>query len=218
MTNREAYEMWTSKNSKWANWAKPAPFVMKNSGAGNQSSADHYINNDLPVILYLDELKKDTAVFLDLPDYYSINEGLALARIGWRPVPLYNGTNEQPGAMVLVDNHGIEKALIWGAGVLKTITTDENAPPVFLLDSNRRHRYKMNVSVFDNSWDVYAQDIPSAEFFLENGIDKIIIRGDKVEKDLRLIFYGFQKKGIRFFRTNGYEEAQAFKIKKVLLP
>jgi len=207
MTNREAFEIWASKNSKWTSWVKPAPFVMSGGGGANNKNPDHYINSDLPVIMYLDELKKDTAVFLDLPDYYSINEGLALAKIGWRPIPLFNGTNEQTGAMALVDNHGIEKALLWGAEILKSMDFDMEAPPVFLLDSNRRHRYKMNVSVFDNSWDLFKQDIPSAEYFLENGIDKIIIRGDKVEKDLRLIFSGFQKKGIKFFLTNGYEEA-----------
>ena len=205
MTSREAFEIWASKSSKWTSWVKPAPFVMSGAGGANNKNPDHYINNDLPVIMYLDEPKKDTAIFLDLPDYYSINEGLALAKIGWRPVPLFNGTNEQPGSMALVDNHGIEKALLWGAEVLKSIGFDMEAPPVFLLDSNRRHRYKMNVSVFDNSWDLFKQDIPSAEYFLENGISKIIIRGEKVEKDLRLIFRGFQKKGIKFLLTNGYD-------------
>ena len=217
MTYREAFEIWTPEKSKWSNWVKPAPFVMNGSGGDEKTGAEHYINNDLPVILYLEEIKKDTAIFLDLPDYYSINEGLALAKIGWRPIPLYNATNRQPGAMALVDNSGIEKALLWGAKVLKTIAPEENAPPAFLLDSNRRHRYKMNVSVFDNSWDVYAQDIPSAEFFLENGINKIIIRGEKIEKDLRLIFRGFQKKGIKFLITNGYEEAKEVKVRRVVV-
>jgi len=214
MTSREAFEIWAPENSKWANWVRPALFVMNDFGSENQSGAGHYINDEIPVILYLNEILKDTAVFLDLPDYYSINEGLALAKMGWRPVPLFNGTNEQTGAMALVDNHGIKKALIWGVGVLRSIDFEENAPPVFLLDSNRRHRYKMNVSIFDNSWDLYSQDIPSAEYFLDSGIRKIIIRGEKIEKDLKVIFQGFQKKGIKFYLTNGYEEAKAVRIRR----
>ena len=31
----------------------------------------------------------------------------------------------------------------------------EDAMPAFLTDRNRLQRYKMDVSVFDNSWDVY---------------------------------------------------------------
>ena len=91
-----------------------------------------------------------------------------------------------------------------------------DAPPTFLLDSNRMNRFKMNVSVFDNSWDIYAQDLPSAEYFLKNGINKIIVRGEKIQKDLRKILYKFQKKGIKILYTNGYEEPKGVKIKKTL--
>jgi hypothetical protein len=92
------------------------------------------------------------------------------------------------------------------------ITND--AAPAFLLDSNRTHRFKMNVSVFDNSWDLYDQDIPSAEYFLNNGIYKIIVRGDKVQNDIAKILYKFQKKGIMIFFTKGYDEPTEVSIKK----
>jgi len=214
MTNREAFEAWTSGESKWASWVRPVPFVMYGCNCASEGDENHYISFDIPYVLYVEKLKKDTAIFVDRCGYNSVNEGLALAEYGWRPIPLYNGTNEHPGAMALVDNHGIECALLWGADVLKTLSFEKDAPPAFLLDSNRMHRYKMKVSVYDNSWDLYNQDIPSPEYFISNGIDKVIIVGEKIQKDLRIIFYEFQKKGIRFFYTDGYNKPTEVRIKK----
>ena len=91
---------------------------------------------------------------------------------------------------------------------------DKNAPPAFLLDSNRMNRYKMNLSVFDNSWDIYAQDLPSAEYFLKNGINKMIVRGEAIQTDLQKILYSFQQKGISIYLTNGYENIQKISLKK----
>ena len=121
--------------------------------------------------------------------------------------------------MALVDNHGIEKALIWGAGLLKNMILKsevlrDDAPPAFLLDSNRMHRYKKDISVFDNSWDLYNQDIPSPEYFLKNGINRIVVRGDKINKDLSKILYSFQNKGVKILFTNGFEAPREVTLKK----
>jgi len=172
------------------------------------------MNHDIPEVIYLDVVQKDTAIILDLPGYESINEGLALAKTGWRPIPLYNGTYEQNGAMALVNNHVINYSLLWGAGVLKSMELDDDAPPVFLLDSNRTHRFKMNVSVFDNSWDIYKQDLPTAKYFIQNGIKKIIVRGDKIHNDLSLILHKFQNKGISIMFTNGFDTPEEIVIKE----
>ena len=82
------------------------------------------------------------------------------------------------------------------------------------LDKNRTNRFKMDSSVFDNSWDIYDQDMPSAEYFLKNGIKKIIVRGASIQKDLRVILYKFQKKGIQIFFTNGYEKPSRMIIRR----
>ena len=143
MTGREAFEKWAPSGCKWVDWVRPVAFIMRHTSELNQ-----IMDYTIPSINYINELQTDTAIFLDLPGYESIKEGLALAMLGWRPVPLYNGTNEQQGATPLVDNHGIEKALIWGAQKLKGIDIKNDAPPAFLLDSNRLHRYKSNDSCF----------------------------------------------------------------------
>ena len=210
MTGREIFKIWAPRESKWTDWVRPVPFVAISDSCRASRAMDFVV----PSIDYLDRVETNTAIILDLPDCDSIKEGLALAKLGFRPIPLYNGTCEQAGAMALVDNHVITSALVWGASELNKLDIPVNAPPAFLVDSNRAHRFKMNVSVFDNSWDLYNQDMPSAEYFMNNGINKIIVRGETIQKDLARILYDFQKKGIVILFTNGYEKPSMNKIKK----
>ena len=202
MTGRDIFNIWAPSGAGWVDWVRPTAFVtIKNTG--QQTCICNFV---IPKVYYIDVLKPDTAIILDLPDYESITEGLALAKLGYRPIPLYNGTEGQEGALAIVETHNITCALVWGAAKLGEIDIPDDAPPVFLLDSNRTHRYKMDVSVFDNSWDLYDQDIPSPEFFSKNGIDKIIIRGDSVQEDLERIFIKFQNKGFKIYFTGGYDK------------
>ena len=210
MTGRDAFKLWAPVGARWVDWVRPALFVAIN----DRFETNSVHNFTIPNISYISEPRADTAVIIDLPGYDSVTEGLALARLGFRPIPLYNGTTEQDGAMALVDNHPIESALRWGASQLETMEIAINAPPTFLLDSNRMHRFKMNVSIFDNSWDLYDQDIPSVEYFLSNGVDKIVVRAEKVHEDVVKILYKFQKKGITVLFTNGYDYPKEVAIKK----
>lgn len=209
MTGKDIFKIWAPVDAKWTEWVRPVPFV----SLDDSSRKNTVYNFIIPKINYISKPLTDTAIIIDLPGYESISEGLALAQIGFRPIPLYNGTNEQKGAMALVDNHAIASALIWGVAELKKIEIGSNASPVFLLDSNRTHRFKMSSSVFDNSWDIYDQDMPSAEYFMNNGINKIIVRSEKVQKDLNKILYKFQQKGITIFFTEGYERPREVMIK-----
>ena len=59
-------------------------------------------------------------------------------------------------------------------------------------------------SLFDNSWDIYPQDLPSAEYFQKNEIRKIIVIGDEISADLKKILYGFQKKKMEIFLAERY--------------
>jgi len=210
MTGKEVFQIWAPTGAKWADWVRPVLFV-----ACDQSNPPNTAANfTIPEIYYLNELENHTAVFLDLPSHAGVKEGLALAALGWRPIPLYNGVNGQRGAMALVNNQAIESALIQGADKLKELTIAPDAPPAFLLDSNRTNRSRISVSVFDNSWDLYSQDIPSAKYFLENGITRIMVRGQAIQKDLAKILYEFQKKGLTILFTNGYEKAKEVSVKK----
>jgi len=210
MTGRDTFKTWAPSGARWIEWIRPVQFVAIDNIKQTNSACKFII----PTIFYIDKLETDTAIFLDLPGHDSIEEGLALAKLGFRPIPLYNGTNEQQSAMALVDNHMISSALTWGALELEKLNISATAPPVFLLDSNRAHSYKMSVSIFDNSWDLYYQDIPSAAYFLEKEINRIIIRGDTIQTDLAKLLYNYQKKGIKILFTKGYDNPKETIIKK----
>ena len=198
MNNKDIYMIWAPYGKKWVDWVRPVPFVAMNYF----SKMYYYSEYIIPEIDYVDNRFENAAVIVDMPGTESVMEGLALAKHGYRPIPIYNGTMEQLGAKATVDNQSVGMALIWGAGKLKEIEIKENALPAFLTDSNRMNRFKMSVSMFDNSWDVYPQDIPSADCFLNNNIHKIIIIGEKVSKDLKKILYKFQEKKIEIYLLN----------------
>ena len=210
MTGKEIYKIWAPTEAKWVDWVRPVPFV-----GINESFEGYEVDEFLiPKINYIKEPISDMAIIIDLPGNNSIKEGIALAKIGFRPIPIYNVTDEQNGATATVDNRAIKMGLIKGALELKKIEIPDNAPPAFLLDTNRMNRYKMDQSVFDNSWDIYAQDMPSAEYFLKNGINKIMVRGESIQKDLKKILYTFQTKGIQIFWINEYENIKQVRLIK----
>ena len=210
MNDKDIFKLWAPLNTKWVDWVRPVPFI--GISTIQQTNIPH--KYEIPTINYIDKTVKDTAYIMDLPGYESIVEGMGLAELGFRPIPLYNGTIPQPKAMALVDNSGIQEVLIWGTSVLEKLNIPSDALPVFLLDSNRLLRFKMQLSIFDNSWDIYDQDIPSCEYFRINGISKIVVRADKINRDLAKILYKFQRKGITIYLCNGYDKPKEYHIKK----
>ena len=210
MTNKEAYKIWAPYGKKWVDWVRPVPFVSMNE----YSKKYNFSGIAMTDIDYIDESFNNTAIIVDLPGVQSVMEGIGLAKVGYRPIPIYNGTIEQPSARATVDNQSVGMALMCGAEKLIQIDISDEALPAFLLDSNRMNRFKMEISVFDNSWDVYHQDLPSADYFIDNGIQKIVVVGERISKDLKKIFYGFQKKGISIYLKKEYEKPKKIIIRK----
>lgn len=210
MTNKDIYKIWAPKGARWVDWVRPVPFI----GIGKKAKIYEVGDFSIPNITYINQMQKDMAIIVDLDENNSIKEGLALAKLGYRPIPIYNGTSAQEGAMATVNNDAIQIGLIKGAAKLEKIKIDKNAPPVFLLDSNRMNQYKMNESVFDNSWDIYHQDLPTSEYFLKNGINKILIVGNVFQKDLKKILYKFQKENIKILFTTRQEEIKEVHISR----
>ena len=210
MTNKEIYKIWAPDKKRWVDWVRPVPFI----NIDDSSSRKEFIDYRIPSINYLKEVLNDTALIIDIPGIASIKEGIALAKLGYRPIPIFNGTDPPIGTISTTNNQIIKPLLIWGAFELKNIKLKNDAPPVFLLDQNRLNRYKINNGIFDNSWDIYDGDLPSPKYLLENGINKIIVRGNFQAKDLRKILYKWQKNNIKIFFTDGYEEPKELKLKK----
>lgn len=211
MDGKEIYKIYAPTDAKWTEWVRPVPFVAINT-------YDRKMLGDWKErkILFLKQYEQDTAIFVDLPGKESIEYGIALAGIGYRPIPIFNGVDEQQGAQATTDTYLVESGLISGSQRLKEMQLKKDANPAFLLDSSRMNRYRAKESIFDNSWDLYGQDIPSLEYFQKNGIQKIIVVGTTIQRDLRKIFFKFQDGGIKFYWTDGYITAKEVKLKKTL--
>lgn len=212
MTARELYCVWAPTGKKWVDWVRPVPFVAMNE----YSKQYHFSDFSIPTIDFPDDACAEAAIIVDLPGVESVKEGIALAKAGYRPIPIYNGTIEQQGARATVDNQSVGVGLMLGAVELSKLEISDDALPAFLLDSNRMHRFKMEIALFDNSWDIYPQDIPSAEYLLQNGVRKIIVIGESLSKDLKKILYEYQKKKIAILLTNGYEAPKKLTLRRPL--
>ena len=211
MTGKEIYKIFAPNGAKWTEWVRPVPFVAID--IYNRKDISNWIDRK---VIFLEHYQRNTAIFVDLPNKESIELGIALAHIGYRPIPIFNGVDEQDGSRFTTNTYLIEESLINGAEKLKNIQLKSDATPAFLLDSMRTNRYRANESIFDNSWDLYGQDIPSVQYFKLNDISKIIVVGNEIQRDLRKIFFKFQDDGFEFYLTDGYSPVKKIILKKTL--
>lgn len=208
MTNKDCFKIWAPFNKKWIDWVRPVPFIAINENTKKFQPT----NFNLPILSELDKNDKSMAVIVDLPGLQSVEVGIKMAKIlGYRPIPIHNGTVEQKGSHATTDNTSISSALVWGALELKNIEIKDDANPVFLTDTNRLQRHRIDVSVFDNSWDVYHQDLPTEDYFLQNGITKLLVISENLSKDLKKIFAQYPHKKIQILLTDGYEKPKCIK-------
>lgn len=212
MTDKELYRIWAPLGKRWIEWVRPVPFVEIHE----HSKGYNYTLFEVPAVDFPEAKFADAALIVDLPGAESVGMGIALAKDGYRPIPAFNGTIEQPGARTTVDNQSVGMGLIRGAVELQKIELKDDALPAFLLDSNRLHRHRIDVTVFDNSWDIYPQDMPSADYFIQNGIRKIVVIGDFLARDLKKILYDYQKKKIEIYFKKGYNDPKKVRIRKQL--
>ena len=211
MKGKEIYKIYAPNGAKWIDWVRPVPFVAIDTY--NRKPIANFLDRKA---MFLKKYQQDTAIFIDLPGKESIELGIGLAHMGYRPIPVFNGTDEQQGSQATTNTYLIESYLINGSQKLKNIELKNDANPVFLLDSHRTNRYRAKESIFDNSWDLYKQDIPSAEYFKQNGITKIIVVGETIQRDLKKIFLKFQEKGIDIYITDGYTLPKKVKLTKTI--
>ena len=212
----DVYKQFVTNEHIWSNWVRPVPFI--NIGVGKKLFANLY--NEQRIFDSKEELApflEKTGIILDLPGADSNMFGLNLAKEGFRVVPLFNGTIEQDGARATADCQSASEGLVWLGEKLQDISVETDAMPVFLLDSNRLLRFKRNISLFDNSWDIYSQDMPSAQYLKEKGIDKILVIGEKIARDLKRILLKYQKDGIDIYLKKMYGEPKKIKLRKCFL-
>ena len=211
MDNAQTYKIWAPDDGLWTAWAKPVLFA-----TGDFFFVDPSLV-DIPQIGWLPERCYNTMIIVDLPGKQSVEEGLALARFGYRPVPLYNGVNKpnKLSGHSIVDVAGIVTALFAGAEVLRALSIAPAAPPAFLLDSNRMTGGVIrSPGWYDNRWCVFPQDMPSAAFLAKRRIQEVIVRSYRIQDDLAHILYRYQEQKIKVSLCDGSE----IKMKAVLKP
>jgi len=169
----------------------------------------------------------DNAAFvLDLPGSDGVWTGVALASRGYRPVALYNAvpgptTGGWIGAFAsLVDVEPIVAALWHGTTYLQRVTLAAGAPPVFLLDANRRGEGGLVApGRFDNRSISFTTDFPSATFLAAHGIRRAVLiqsTGDHPQPDLAHTLRRWQDGGIaiELKRLNASEPPVPIEVRK----
>jgi len=236
MNSDDAYAVWAPAESPWSPWVKPILFA-------SEPDWDGAHDPELAVIEAPPWLEKpgssagyrearpatpsadvSTAIVLDLLGAGGVAWGVALARKGWRPVPLYNAlTGPSPflampsivdpssisapfGApapvltAALVDVWPILRAMRRATPILGALALPGTAPPVFLLDADRRFGQGPPVpGRFDNRSISLPTDFPSAVFLRSRGIERVIVvQGSSTEpqEDLAHTLLAWQEGGI----------------------
>jgi hypothetical protein len=183
-----AYKAWAPDGAIWSPWTKPVLFAnLRHKGSFPlRTSAVDWVS-------YPD---RRTALIVDLPGAEGVAEGLALAELGYRPVALYNGVDGPNMAKTIVKTRELAQAVFHAADTLSVLRLPFDAPPAFLLDSNRMSGAGKRPGMYDNRWCVFAQDMPSAEFLKQRGISRIILRSAFIQSDLTHVLCRYQQAGI----------------------
>jgi hypothetical protein len=193
MTPEEVYALWAPDESPWSAWAKPVLFT----ALGRVTPPPELL---LPAALtWAPSAAARTVVVVDLPGADAVWAGLALARQGYRPVPLFNGCL---APAMLVDVAPLAAALLAGCAVLSGLTLAREAPPAFLLDSRRRENaQRARPGEFDNRWAVVPQDMPSGNHLRSAGITAVLVRAARIQDDLTHILCRYQQAGVRLVQV-----------------
>ncbi len=180
MSNEYIYNIWAPIDSPWSNWVKPVLFACMDSWP--LSEVPWYPEE----IGFIPPVAGTVAIVADLPGDRGVSIGISLALNGYQPVPLYNAlpgpTFEEinsfgsPIPVSLIDVAPIINALRRGTLFLSKQPPPTNAPPVFLLDANRRAATRPpSPGTYDNRSITFVTDFPSANYLLSHGITEVLL-------------------------------------------
>jgi len=196
--NVEAYKLWAPKDALWTEWVKPVLFA-------NMNQATFLGKPEIPALTWMSHPDRSAAIIVDLPGKEGTLEGLALARIGYRPIPLYNGVCGFSSVRPAVSTFEIVDALGSFADELPRWNIRHDAPPAFLLDSNRMREFNLPGG-YDNRWCVFPQDMPSAAYLMSKGIRSVIVRTGFIRDDLTHILRRYENHGLAIYKHDGHDQ------------
>ena len=181
MNREELFLIWAPEASVWSPWVKPVLFACMESALPIAAAAPPELD-----VSWAPAGTERVALVLDLPGADTVFLALALAGNGYRPVPLFNALPTPAGGRVLNPSTGrpvaavnvlpILSALRDKGGELARMMIPADAPPVFMLDANRRgDNPVMYPDEFDNRSVCFTTDFPSAKFMGAQGIHRVIL-------------------------------------------
>lgn len=170
------FDAWAPQESIWSTWAKPVLFANDIAAAALPPTPQQTFD-----VGWSAPADESTGIVIDLPGSAGVWYALALARAGYRPVPLYNAVPApsriaEPSASA-VDLLPVVAALGQAAPELLQLALRVDAPPAFMLDSNRRvgtNRYLLP-GMFDNRSVSLTTDFPSSTFLQSHGIRRVVL-------------------------------------------
>jgi hypothetical protein len=191
MEPKEVHRIWAPSEGTWSLWVRPVLFAQM---------PQYLAASD---VSWAPAADGKTLLVLELAGATSVHWGLALAGIGYRPIPLFNACT---GPNALVVQEPIQNALYDGAAYLQTLALAADAPPAFLLDQFRQTAMRpIRPGAYDNRWRVFPEDFPSAEVLLSKGFtDVILVRSETgpIQGDLALVMWSWQKAGLVILQKN----------------
>lgn len=227
----EIYKCWAPEGAVWSPWVKPVLFTQM--GVAPATGVPPVVEPEvgwapLPEAVELNAAESAgyrdpgliagagtrTALILDLPGAQAVATGLALARLGYRPVPLFNTC---PGPKAVLELDAVVSGLRAGAQLLPGLALRPDAPPAFLLDHGRLSGVPSSGS-FDNRWMVFPQDFPSSRFLREQRVARVVlVRGRSIqgEQDLDHVLRRWQVEGLalQLIQTEPVTPARTLEIK-----
>src|SRR5947209_15886262 len=133
MEKEELFELWAPRGSPWAAWAKPVLFA---------HLPRPLLTVEVPPrdVSWAPPAAERWGIVVDLPGAESVAAGLALAAVGYRPVPVFNACPPpvEAAQWAVVDVDPILAALVHGAPRLQAGTLPENGPPRLLVEAQRQ--------------------------------------------------------------------------------
>lgn len=220
---QDIYQAWAPPGARWSRWAKPVLFAhLPTEWSESVESA-----MKLPAIAVAPPADGRTVLVVDLPAARSVATGLALARLGYRPVPLFNALPGpmEPAMRVDVTELGVRQraaraavelrpAMRWlwnGAQLLRAMRLPEAAPPAFLLDADRRIGPPgvLEAGDFDNRSVSFPSDFPSAALLRSEAFESVLLvqaeDGLEPQTDLAHTLRRWQAAGLAMLRCGAVE-------------
>lgn len=207
---REVFDAWAPPGATWSAWAKPVMFAHLYVGVG-AGEAEAMLEMASPEPCpWCPPADGRTLCVIDIAGSKGVDQALSLARLGYRPVPLYNalpGSRGPLGSKQVIDYSGVAAALERAARELVHFALPDDAPPAFVLDARRRGTTTLPPvpGDFDNRSVSLPTDFPSGHLLVSRGIRRALlvqVEGGQPQVDLAHTLLRWQEAGIEIWSTS----------------